>query len=266
MKISRVALALVLLLFIFSFPAALQAQKENDTATAEALLREAIKVRGGETYLQVRSIIGRGTFTAFEKGQSGLPAPFVDYIVYPDHERTEFGKGGNKLIQTNVGHSGWIYTAAQKMIHDQKEEQIKSFQQGLRQDVDFLLRKGWQETGTKLLYLGRREVWKNTFSEAIRVVYSDGLSVTLYLDPRAKLPLMIEYSARYTNEDGDEKLGDYQVRYYRWVSFGGVQFPTIQDSYRDGKQTARVNYDSVNFNVEVPEKLFTKPNNIKDVK
>jgi hypothetical protein len=249
-----------------ALPTSSDAQDDNDSAKAEALIREVVKTRGGDAYLKVRSVIGRGTFTGFEKGEAGLPAPFVDYLAYPDRERTEFGKGDSKFIQTNAGATGWVYDAAQKMIRDQKEEQVKSFQQGLRQDLDYLLRKGWQEPGAKLMYVGRREVWKNTFSEAVRVVQADGLSVTIHFDPRAKLPLMIEYANKYKNEDGDEKLGEYQVRYYRWISFDGVQFPTIQDSYRDGKQTMRVNYDSVSLNAEVPEKLFVKPANIKDVK
>jgi ERCC4-type nuclease len=45
-----------------------------------------------------------------------------------------------------------------------------------------------------------------------------------------------------------------------------VQFPTIIDFYREGQQTARVSVDSVEYNAEVPEKLFAKPVNIKEVK
>jgi hypothetical protein len=242
------------------------AQEGNDTAKAEALIRDVIKTRGGDAYLKVRSVIGRGTYTAFEKGESGLPSEFVDYVVYPNRERTEFGKGDHKYIQTNSGDEGWIYEAAQKAIRPQTEEQVKNFTEGLRHDLDNLLKQGWQEQGTKLIYVGRREIWKNTFSEAIRVEFADGLSLTLHIDARAKLPLMIEYARKYKNEDGEERLGDNQVRFFRWINFGGIQFPTIQDSYRNGKQTMRVNYDSVNINAQIPDKLFAKPNNIKDVK
>src|SRR5437762_171074 len=100
------------------------AQDDNDAAKAEALIREAVKTRGGDAYLKARSVIGRGTYTAFEKGESGLPEGFVDYVVYPDRERTEYGKGDHKLIQTNSGATGWIYDATQKMIREQKEEQV----------------------------------------------------------------------------------------------------------------------------------------------
>ena len=266
MKILKsVGCFMAILFMVGSFTFA-NVQEVSEAAKAEALLREAIKTRGGDAYLKVRTVVGRGTYTAFEKGESGLPTQFVDYVVYPDRERTEFGKGDHKYIQTNSGEEGWIYEAAQKVIRLQTEEQVKNFKQGLRQDMDHLLKHGWQEQGATLIYVGRHEVWKNTFSEAIRVEFADGLKVTMHFEPRAKLPLMIEYSGMYKNADGEERLGENQVRFFRWVNFGGIQFPTIQDFYRNGKQTTRVNYDLVNLNVEVPEKLFAKPNNIKEVK
>ena len=247
-------------------PLAAPAQEENDAGKAEALIGDAIKALGGEAYLNVRTIVGRGLYTAFEKGVSGIPSEFVDYVVYPDRERTEFGKGDQKFIQTNAGDSGWIYDASQKLIRDQTGEQVKNFKQGQRYDLNLLLRRGWKEPGTKLVYIGRREIWRNTFSEAIRVVYADGYSVTLHFDPRAKLPYMIEYRAEYKNQDDEVKTGDNQIRFFRWVDYNGVQFPTVQDFYRDGKQSARVNYETVTLNGAVADKLFAKPTNVKEVK
>ncbi|HWP45083.1 MAG TPA: hypothetical protein VNO14_17705 [Blastocatellia bacterium] len=238
-----------------------QEQEENDPARAQALIEGAIKARGGAAYLGVRRIVSQGQYTQFEKGVSGLPQSFIDYIVYPDRERTEFGKGDHKFIQTNSGDSGWIYDAPQKMIRDQTDEQIKNFQQGIRHDLDNLLRLSWKEPGAKLVYLGRREAWRNTFSEAIRIDFADGNSVTLHFDTRSKLPLMTEYKSVV-----EDKTTDNQIRYFRWVDFNGIKFPTIQDFYREGQQTARVAYDSVQFNEEVPEKLFEKPASIKEVK
>jgi hypothetical protein len=259
-------LSLLSIVAIFSLASFAIPQDENDAGKAEALIREAIKVRGGDTYLKIRTVIGQGQYTAFEKGVSGVPTPFIDYIVYPDRERTEFGKGDSKYIQTNFGNGGWIYEAAQKMIREQTEEQVKTFQQGLRHDLDGILKRGWQETGAQLIYIGRREIWRNQFSEAVRLKYADGLSVTLYFDTRSKLPLMAEYQTEQKDEDGKNHIIENQVRFARWLTYNGVQFPTIQDFYRNGKQSARVIFDTINFNVEVPDKLFAKPSNVKEVK
>lgn len=256
---SALLLAAVIL---FNATANAQDQDENDPAKAASAIRDAITARGGDVYLKIHSVESRGQYTPFEKGLSGDPMSFVDYIVYPNRERTEFGKGDSKFIQCNSEIANWVYEAKAKMIRDQKEDQIKQFQQSARYDLDNLLRTASQQSGVKLVYLGRREAWRNTFSEAVRVNFNDGGSATLHFDPRSKLPLMIEYKT--IGEEG--ATVNSEARYFRWVDFNGIKFPTLQDFYRDGKQSARVSFDTVSFNASLPDKLFAKPTNIKEVK
>jgi len=233
----------------------------DDPAKAAALLRDAIAARGGDAFLKIRTVESRGQYTPFEKGLSGDPLPFVDYIAYPGRERTEFDKGDNKLVQCNSEIANWVYEAKQKMIRDQKDDQVKQFQQSSRYDLDNLLRTAFKQSGVNLVYLGRREAWRNTFSEAVRVDFTDGGTATLHFDTRSKLPLMIEYKTV-----GEEGAVNNEVRFYRWVDFSGIKFPTIQDFFRNGKQNARVAFDTVSFNVSLADKLFAKPSNIKEVK
>lgn len=260
---SATSLACALLIAAVILPAAITAQEpdENDPAKGAALVRDTVAARGGEAFLKISTIESHGQFTPFEKGVSGDPAPFVDYVVYPGRERTEFGKGDTKIIQSNSETANWVYDATQRMIRDQKEEQVRQFQQSARYDLDNLLRTAVQQSGVKLVYLGRREAWRNTFSEALRVDFTDGGTAILHNDPRSKLPLMVEYKTV-----GEEGTVNNEVRYFRWVDFSGIKFPTIQDFYRNGKQSARVSFDTVSFNVSVPDKLFAKPSNIKEVK
>ncbi len=238
-----------------------QEQDENDPAKAAALVRAAVAARGGEAYLKITTVVSRGQYTPYEKAVSGDPIAFVDYVVYPGRERTEFDKGDSKFIQTNSEVSNWVYDAKQKMIRDQKDDQVKQYQQGARYDLDALLRAASKQAGLKLVYLGRREAWRNTFSEAVRVEFNDGGSATLHFDPRSKLPLMIEYKTV-----GETGTVNNEVRFYRWIDFSGIQFPTFQDFYREGKQTARVSFDTVTFNESIPDKLWAKPLSIKEVK
>jgi outer membrane lipoprotein-sorting protein len=258
---SATLLAHALLIAVMILPAAAQEPDENDPAKAAAVLRDAIAARGGDAYLKISSVESHGQYTPFEKAVSGDPMPFVDYVVYPGRERTEFGKGDTKTIQTNSETANWVYDANQRMIRDQKDEQVKQFQQSARYDLDNLLRTGSQQPGVKVVYLGRREAWRNTFSEALRIDFDDGGAATLHLDPRSKLPLMVEYKTV-----GDEGTVSNEVRFFRWVDYGEIMFPTIQDFYRNGKQSARVTFDTVSFNVSIPDKLFAKPSSIKEVK
>lgn len=262
---SRSTIALVSLLLAAaggsSMPGQAQEQDESDPAKAAALIRESAAARGGEVYLKIRTVMSRGQYTPFDKGASGDPVAFVDYVAYPARERTEFDKGDTKFIQANSEIANWVYDAKQKMIRDQKEDQVKQFQQSSRYDLDNLVKTASKAPEVKIVYLGRREAWRNTFSEAVRVEFPDQGSAILHLDPRSKLPLMLEYRTV-----GEEGTINNQVRYYRWVDFSGVKFPTIQDFYREGKQSARVSFDSVSIDVSLPDKLFVKPSNIKEVK
>src|SRR6185503_20577420 len=103
----RPVLTLVLLICLCASAAAQQepAQKlsPEETAKAEAILNRAVEVLGGNAYLNITTVIGRGFFTSFSEGQSQIPARFVDYISYPDKERTEFISSGIRVIQTNSG-------------------------------------------------------------------------------------------------------------------------------------------------------------------
>src|ERR1051325_2290847 len=74
---------------------------------SQVIIDRAITALGGPKYLGVQTVTGKGFFTAFKDGMSQLPARFLDYIEYPDKERTEFSGGGIHQIQTNTGAPGW---------------------------------------------------------------------------------------------------------------------------------------------------------------
>jgi hypothetical protein len=77
-----------------------QSADADDPANAAKgadLLRKATEARGGSHYLAFKSVITSGQYTPFdEKGVSTIPVQFTDYLVYPDKERTDFGKGRKK--------------------------------------------------------------------------------------------------------------------------------------------------------------------------
>src|SRR3989442_321658 len=85
---------------------------------AEAIVTRAIEVLGGTAYLNIKTVVGRGFYTAFQDGMSQFPARFLDYLVYPDRERTEFTSNGIRVIQTNASGIGWVFDGATKTITD----------------------------------------------------------------------------------------------------------------------------------------------------
>jgi len=229
---------------------------------AEQVIQRAIEALGGTSYLNVRSVTGRGQFTQFKDGQSGLPSAFVDYIIFPDRERTEFKSHEGRIIQTNTGDSGWIFDGASKSIKDMSKAQVEDFKMALRSSFDNLLRGFWRKEGAKLSFAGRREAGLAKRNEAVRLTYPDGYVVEFEFGAKDSLPMKILY--KRTNADGAEIVEEDRMGQH--LKIEGVTFPFVIDHYRAGAQTSRINYQTVEFNSPVPDTLFARPANVKAVK
>lgn len=242
-------------------PAAAAAPSAND-AKAEQIIERAIQALGGQSYLNVRSTTSRGYYTIFKDGVSGLPLSFVDYIVYPDRERTEFKGAGVKVIQTNTGDTGWLYDGQAKTLQDMTREQVEDFRFAMRTNIDYLLRGFWRKEGAKLSYAGRREAGLAKRNETVRLTYTDGLAVEFEFGAQDGLPSKVLYKKK--DKEGVET--SEEDRFAQFVTIEGVTMPFIIDHFRNGAQSSRINYQSVELNRTVPDSLFTRPANAKAVK
>jgi hypothetical protein len=229
---------------------------------AEQILKRAVEALGGGSYLNVRTSVGRGQFTPFKDGVSGLPSAFIDYVVYPDRERTEFRSQGVRNIQANVGESGWIYDGAARTIKEMTPEQVKDFRFSTRTGVENLLRGGWRKEGARLSYVGRREAGIGRRNETVRLIYADGLSVEFEFGAGDGLPAKVLYQ----RQDAEGKDVKEEDRLAQYIMVGGINAPFVIDHYRAGVQTSRINYESIDFNAPVAETLFARPVNAKAVK
>jgi len=233
----------------------------NDIPKAKAALEAAVKARGGSAYLNVRSEIGTGQFNQFDKGLSTVPVSFGDYIQYPDKERTEFGHKKGKFVQANVASIGWTFDAATKAIKDQGEQQTKEFVESMKYSMDGILRGSWREPKVRFTYYPRREAWRLKFGEAIKMEFPDNTVITLFLDLDTHLPILLQREHMVKDQPQKE-----ETRFAQWVDRGGIMAPNILDTYIEGTQTNRVNYDNRTFNQPIAANIFTKPASIKDIK
>jgi hypothetical protein len=229
---------------------------------AEQIIKRGIEVMGGSNYLNVRSVIGKGLFTTFRDGQSGLPVKFIDYIAYPDRERTEFRGQGFRIIQTNTGDTGWVYDGSAKTLKDVTPDRAEDFRLSLRVSFDNLLSGAWRKEGAKVSYAGRREAGLAQRNETVRLVYPDGLSIEFEFNARSGLPAKVIYKRK--NPKGEEATEEDRLA--QLVPVNGILAPFIIDHFRDGTQTSRVNYESLEFNSPIDDALFAKPANIKAIK
>jgi hypothetical protein len=240
------------------------APKPAEDEKAIQILQRATEALGGSAYLNVRTITARGLYTPFEAGQSTLPMKFIDYIVYPDKERTEFTGDGIKSVQTNNGDTGWVFDGTTKIIKVMKANQIADFKFAMRTNVDNLLRGTWRAEGAKIAYAGRREAGVAKRNEAVRVTYSDGFTVDFEFGAQDHLPAKVVYSKKKPDNDTEEIKEEDRMQKY--LEFNGITAPFVIDHYRAGIQTSRINYDTIEYNAAIPDSLFVKPTTAKEIK
>lgn len=239
----------------------------EDPAKAEAILQRAIAALGGNTYLSINTVVGRGFFTAFSEGLSQIPARFVDYIAYPDKERTEFTGEGIRVIQTNSGETGWLYDGATKSLSEMKGSQIEDFKRGMRTSVENLLRGWWRKENATLSYAGRREAGVGRRNETVRLTYPNGFWIEYEFAAKEGLPAKVIYkiSKKKPDSDDTEEVTE-EDRLAKPITIAGVTAPWVIDHYINGIQTSRVSYESVEYNTQLSDTLFAKPANIKGLK
>lgn len=234
---------------------------------AEQIVRKAIQAVGGDGYLKVQTVVARGFFTEYHDGVSGVPMKFVDYIAYPDRERTEFIGGGNRIIQTNLRDKGWLFDAAAKTLKDQTAKQVADFQTGMRTSMENLLHGWWRKENATLSYVGRREATLGRRNETVKLTYPDGFWIEFEFAAVEGTPAKVIYGKQVTNPDTEEVAEvTEEDRLFKPITVAGVTAAFVIDHFRNGVQTHRINYDSIEFNLPVPDSLFTKPASIKAIK
>jgi hypothetical protein len=234
---------------------------------SQQIINRAIEVLGGANYLNVKTVIGRGFYTTFHEGMSQVPARFLDYVAYPDRERTEFSGAGIKTIQTNVGDTGWLYDGGVRKITDQNAEQVEEFKRTMRTTYENLLRGWWKDEGAKVAYVGRREAGLAKRNETVRLTYPNGFWIEYEFGARDGLPAKIIYKKSRKNMDtGDVEEMTEEDQLLKPITINGVTAPWVIDHFVNGKQSSRVNYQDVQYNQPLPDSLFAKPPDVKAIK
>ena len=238
-------------------------QDPRNLEIGKELIEKSIAARGGTAYTQYLTLVATGQFTPYDKGLSQIPMPFVNYIVYPDRERVEFGKGKKKdrRIQVNQGKTGWVYDGDAETLKDQTSQQIADYLEGLEYDIDRILRGAWQSPEVKVRFAGREEIRPGERANVVALEFSPDRIIYLWLDRSTNLPLSLVYE-----KTGAGGLRKHEVRFFQYIKYDGVFFPNIVDFYRDGVQESRVNYQSVKIGGPLGEELFAKPASAKAIK
>jgi len=258
---------MIFLLFLSLIFAQTPAPAATVDEKSQQVIDRAIESLGGQKYLGVQTVIGKGFYTSYKDGFSQIPARFLDYLEYPHRERTEFTGAGIRTIQTNVGDTGWIFDGAVKKISDQTPAQVEEFKRGLRTSLDFLLQGHWKKEGGKITYVARREAGVGKRNHAIRLTFADESWIEYEFAASDGLPAKIIYKRERKDPDtGDMVVVTEEDQLFKFITIDGVTAPWVIDHFVNGHQTSRINYESVQYNQRFADSLFTKPDNVKAIK
>jgi hypothetical protein len=234
---------------------------------SQKIIDHAIEVLGGQAYLNVQTVIGKGFYSDFKDGTPQVPSRFIDYISYPDRERTEFTNSGIRTIQTNAGETGWTFDGAVKKISEQSPAQVEEFKRAMRAGVENLLRGWWRKEGGKVTYVGRREAGLAKRNETIRLTYPNGFWIEYEFGAKDGLPAKVIYKRNRRDPDsGDQVETTEEDLLLRFITIDGIAAPWVIDHFVNGKQTSRIAYEQIQYNQKLADTLFVKPENVKSIK
>ena len=228
---------------------------------AEAIIAKAVQTLGGSNYLNVSSQIGRGKFSTIKEGVIVSFQTFIDVLVFPDRERTEFKNGKIKTAQVNTGSTGWVYDGEQDLIKVQNAGQIANFKRGIQTSLDNLLRGYWKGDAM-LTYVGKRPASLGKRNDVVRLTYKDGFSIEFEFATDDGLPQKAIYKSK--GSDGEDVTEE--DHYAQFLDVDGVKSAFVIDRLTAGKPSSRINYDSLEFNRSISDSIFEKPASVKEMK
>lgn len=249
-------ISISILLFFFSNVFA----QTDKTEKAEAIVKKAIEKLGGEKYLNVNSQIGKGKLSLLRDNAVISFQTFIDVIVYPDKERTEFKGNGSRTVQTNFANSGWIYDDS-GVVKEQTEDQVSNFKRTIRSSLDNLLRGNWRKEAATIIFAGRRQAGIGKSNDVVKLTYKDGFEVEFEFSDDG-MPM----KSLYKRKNADSEDVKEEDRYAQFIDVQGVKSPFIVDHFTNGAQTSRINYESFEYNKKISDSIFEKPSNPKSLK
>lgn len=228
----------------------------QDEERIQKLFQDAVRVLGGEAYLNVTDMVSEGNYFMFDrKGNSSGLIKFNDYTKLPDKSRFELG---NKKKERDVfvfnleKNVGWILEG-QKDTRDANPAEMEDFKKAVKHSIESIFRFRYKDPAVKLFYLGVSE--RDVKLETVRLLDSDNDEVTVYFDRMSKLPASIEYQV--TDAKGIRSRESQE--FSQWHVIQGVNTALRIDTFRNGRQHSQQFIIKITYNNALQDDFFSKP-------
>src|SRR6266850_368165 len=212
---------------------------------------QMIQALGGQAFLDVKEIHIGGRFFAFTKGDLSGSDIFVDYIKFPDMERTEFGFNRNKSITINRGTEGWKIEPKEKDPQPIPIKAGEEFLAGFKTSFDYVLRFVVKNPQTTIQNLASEIIdFKRTDVVELRDPAKN--RIRFFIDRETKLPVKMQVRRADQPNLNEEQYGN-------WHRFQGVMTPLFMGRYKDGVKIMEIRAETAAYNSGLSDNLFSPP-------
>jgi hypothetical protein len=235
--------------FIFASCLSLFVSAAPAQSRTTEVIDKMIDALGGQTFVDVDEIHMTGRVYTFTRGELSGTDTFVDYIKFPDMERTEIGTSKNKTITINRGKEG-SKVEGRKDPEQQTPGEVDQFVKAFQTSFDYVLRFVVQDRRTTIQNLPT-EIIRFKRTDVVELRDSAKNRIRFYIDRETHLPLKMQ-----VRRSDDSKLREEE--YANWHKFQGVMTPLFVSRYTDGVKTMELRAEAVTYDSGLPETLFTQ--------
>lgn len=232
-------LTIMLAFVVLAFTGAAQDNKRDE------VLSRHFEAIGQEKLEDIQTIKMHG-----KTQTQGREFAFTMYMKKPNKIRNEVPMQGQKMIQVFDGENGWMLAPwVSPEPQDLSGMQLEQFKKSA--NIEGHLYK-WKENGHELEYLGKDEM-EGTPVHILRLTKKDGDVIDYYLDGSTYIPLKQTTKTTYNNQEVET-----ETFFSNYEMIDGIAMPMSMKNTA-AQFSSQITFDSIEFNADVPDKLFEKP-------
>jgi len=225
---------------------------DASAAKAKELMNQAIDALGGAAYLNVHDVTCSGRLGTFDhSGELTGFGHFIDYTIPPFKERQENLPKRN-IIEVYNGNKGWELDRGG--VSDAPPSDLVDFQEGVKKDLDNILRHRIHEPDMTIRYGGPDVIdgWK---ADWVELVDGENRTIRIAFTSSTHLPIRKTVDTR----DARSRMKTQEVEYYsNYHPLQGIQTAFQITRERNNIKIFQAFFDKCEYNTNLADSLFTK--------
>ncbi len=247
---------------VFVLLAALSAAETPAATRGKKVIDDAIAALGGDKFLEMQDRIETGRAYSFYRDDlSGLSIAriYTRYLTVDptksahelgQRERQSFGKNEDSAIVLREDGGANITYRGPKPI---PIEEFERYRETTLHNIFYILRQRLHEPGMDFEFIGS-DVVDRVPVDIVDVIDAENFTVRVYIHQTTKLPVKQSFSRL----DPKTRNRDEEVtRFDRYRDNQGIQWPQQITRERNGDKIYQIFADSVAFNQDLTDDLFT---------